>query len=244
MFRFFENLVDPYAPYAPNDVPPRKMWPFLWEYLKPFKTIFILATLGSILVAGIELWLIGYLGRLVDVMGTTTASEFWADYGVELALLTAFLLLARPAIQAFDVLLLNNALMPNVGTIFRWRAHRHVLRQSVGWFENDFAGRIANRIMQTPPAAGEAVFQVFDAMAIVMSGALRGAGDTVWPGVATIILSWSCIVGLGHLLLEVAPDMGSAGPWTGAAAFIILLGTVLVARFRSGKWKTIKLIEE
>jgi len=89
-----------------------------------------------------------------------------------------------------------------------------------------------------------AVFQVFDAMAIVMSGALRGAGDTVWPGVATIILSWSCIVGLGHLLLEVAPDMGSAGPWTGAAAFIILLGTVLVARFRSGKWKTIKLIED
>jgi ATP-binding cassette subfamily B multidrug efflux pump len=48
--------------------------------------------------------------------------------------------------------------------LVRWRAHNHVLRQSVGWFENDFAGRIANRIMQTPPAAGEAVFQVFDAL--------------------------------------------------------------------------------
>jgi MATE family multidrug resistance protein len=89
-----------------------------------------------------------------------------------------------------------------------------------------------------------AVFQVFDAMAIVMSGALRGAGDTVWPGVATIVLSWTCIVGLGHLLLEVAPGMGSAGPWTGAAAFIILLGTVLTVRFLSGKWKSIKLIDE
>jgi ATP-binding cassette subfamily B multidrug efflux pump len=59
---------------------------------------------------------------------------------------------------------LNNTILPNFGTLIRWRAHKHVLRQSVGWFENDFAGRIANRIMQTPPAAGEAVFQVFDAI--------------------------------------------------------------------------------
>ena len=66
--------------------------------------------------------------------------------------------------QGIDVMLINNAILPNVGTLFRWRAHRQVLRQSVGWFENDFAGRIANRIMQTPPAAGEVVFQTFDAI--------------------------------------------------------------------------------
>ena len=54
--------------------------------------------------------------------------------------------------------------MPNVGTIVRWRSHRHVLRQSVGWFQNDFAGRIANRMMQTAPAVGEATFQTFDAL--------------------------------------------------------------------------------
>ena len=75
----------------------------------------------------------------------------------------------RPALQALDVLLLNNAILPNYGTLMRWRAHNHVLRQSVGWFENDFAGRIANRIMQAPPAAGEAVFQVFDAIAFALA---------------------------------------------------------------------------
>jgi ATP-binding cassette subfamily B multidrug efflux pump len=79
--------------------------------------------------------------------------------------LAAFLLILRPILQAVDVAFLNNGIMPNFGTLIRWRAHSHVLRQSVGWFEDDFAGRIANRIMQTPPAAGEAVFQVFDAMA-------------------------------------------------------------------------------
>ncbi len=67
------------------------------------------------------------------------------------------------------MLLLNNAILPNFGTLIRWRAHKHVLRQSVGWFENDFAGRIANRIMQTPPAAGEVVFQVFDAISFSLA---------------------------------------------------------------------------
>jgi ATP-binding cassette, subfamily B, multidrug efflux pump len=64
-----------------------------------------------------------------------------------------------------NVALLHNTILPNFGTMIRWRSHRHVIRQPVGWFESDFAGRIANRIMQTPPAAGDAVFQVFDAVA-------------------------------------------------------------------------------
>ncbi len=88
-----------------------------------------------------------------------------------------------------------------------------------------------------------AVFQLFDAAAIVMSGALRGAGDTVWPGVATIVLSWSCIVGVGHLMVWLAPGLGSIGPWIGAALFIICLGTALVARFLGGKWRAIQLVD-
>ena len=83
------------------------------------------------------------------------------------ALLIVFV---RPAISRRSTWpFCNNTIMPNFGTLIRWRAHRHVLRQSVGWFENDFAGRIANRIMQTPPAAGEAVFQLFDAMAYAIA---------------------------------------------------------------------------
>ncbi len=89
--------------------------------------------------------------------------------GPELILVAVFILLIRPALQGLDVLLLNNAIMPNFGTLIRWRAHRQVLRQSVGWFENDFAGRIANRIMQTPPAAGDAIFQLFDAITFALA---------------------------------------------------------------------------
>ena len=114
--------------------------------------------------ACVEIWLIWYVGRLVDVLGDTPPAEVWARHGLELALVALFILLARPLIQTLSAALLNQSLMPNVGTIVRWRSHRHVLRQSVGWFQNDFAGRIANRMMQTAPAVGEATFQTFDAM--------------------------------------------------------------------------------
>ncbi|MFT6676633.1 MAG: ATP-binding cassette subfamily B multidrug efflux pump [Sulfitobacter sp.] len=163
MFRFFENLVDPYVDHPERDTPPQQLWPFLWEYSQPFKRVFLITALLSIVVAAIEIGLIYYMGRVVDLLGGDRA-QLWADYGTELILVALFVVLIRPAVQGLDVLLLNNAIMPNFGTLIRWRAHKQVLRQSVGWFENDFAGRIANRIMQTPPAAGEVVFQVFDAI--------------------------------------------------------------------------------
>jgi ATP-binding cassette subfamily B multidrug efflux pump len=112
--------------------------------------------------------LIYYMGRIVDLLGTDPA-QMWATYGTELLLMAGFVLVIRPLMQGLDVALINNTILPNFGTLIRWRAHRQVLRQSVGWFENDFAGRIANRIMQTPPAAGEVVFQTFDAISYALA---------------------------------------------------------------------------
>lgn len=89
-----------------------------------------------------------------------------------------------------------------------------------------------------------AVFQLFDALAISISGALRGAGDTVWPGVATVVLSWLCIPALGHLLIWQAPELGSIGPWIGAAAYIISLSMALTTRFLGGKWRSMSLVRE
>ncbi|ASM73939.1 MULTISPECIES: ABC transporter ATP-binding protein [Roseobacteraceae] len=163
MFKYFENLVDPYAPFAETNTPPTRLWPFMRAYAKPFKTVFILAGILSIVIAAIEIGLIYYMGRVVDLLQGAPA-EVWAANKVELIAVAIFILTLRPLIQLLDVMLLNNTIIVNFGTLIRWRAHKHVLRQSVGWFENDFAGRIANRIMQTPPAAGEVVFQVFDAI--------------------------------------------------------------------------------
>ncbi len=168
MFRYFENLVDPFVAYKESDTPPTRLWPFMLDYSQPFMRVFFWTALISIIVAGVEIGLIYYMGRVVDLLGGSPA-EVWQDHGTELLLMAAFIMLLRPILHFVDVLLLNNTILPNFGTLIRWRAHKHVLRQSVGWFENDFAGRIANRIMQTPPAAGEVVFQVFDAISFSLA---------------------------------------------------------------------------
>ncbi|MFK7751976.1 MAG: ABC transporter ATP-binding protein [Sedimentitalea sp.] len=174
MFRFFENLVDPYCDYPEADRPPTKLWPFLKAYCVPFRTVFIWTGLLSIVVAAVEIGLIYYMGRVVDLLGGAP-DQIWETHGTEFLLVALFILILRPALHVLDVLLLNNTILPNFGTLIRWRAHKHVLRQSVGWFENDFAGRIANRIMQTPPAAGEVVFQVFDAISFSLAYLLGAA---------------------------------------------------------------------
>ena len=201
MFRFFENLVDPYVDYPEQDTPPTGLWPFFRDYSKPFKKVFILTGIMSIVVAFIEIGLIYYMGRLVDLLDGSPA-DVWDTYGTEFILVALFILILRPAFQALDVLLLNNAIMPNYGTLFRWRAHRQVLRQSVGWFEDDFAGRIANRIMQTPPAAGEVVFQVFDAISyslayLIGAAILLSTSDWrllvplfAWFGLYALLMKW------------------------------------------------------
>jgi len=89
-----------------------------------------------------------------------------------------------------------------------------------------------------------AVFQLFDATAISLTGALRGAGDTFFPGVLTVVASWTCIVGGGHLAIALFPEWGSAGPWAGAALYIIVLGVGLGIRYVGGKWKDLSLVDD
>ncbi|MCB6178018.1 ABC transporter ATP-binding protein/permease [Rhodobacter sp. Har01] len=175
MFAFFENLVDPYGPYEQTDTPPRKLWPFLKGYVRPFRKVFAATAVLSVVAAFADVALLWYLGRLIDLMAATGPQQFVSAHGVEVAMVALAVLVLRPLILVGNVALLHNTILPNFGTMIRWRAHRHVIRQPVGWFESDFAGRIANRIMQTPPAAGDAVFQTFDAMAFA-SVTVVGAG--------------------------------------------------------------------
>ncbi len=182
MFRWFEGLVDPYTTYQETDTPPKRLYPFLRSYAEPFKWILLISGIGSLVVAAVEIWLMSYVGRLVDTLSSGTPAEVWARYGVEFLLVAVFILTLRPILHILQVLLLNNTIMPNFATLVRWRAHRHVLRQSVGWFEDDFAGRIANRIMQTPSSAAEVVFQLFDALTfaaayVVAAAVLLGQAD-------------------------------------------------------------------
>ena len=86
MFRFFENLVDPFTPYPETDTPPQKLWPFLRDYMRPFTKVFIAAAVMAVVVAAVEIWLIYYMGRVVDVLSSGGPAEVWDAYGTELLL--------------------------------------------------------------------------------------------------------------------------------------------------------------
>ena len=87
-----------------------------------------------------------------------------------------------------------------------------------------------------------AVFQGFDAIAIVFRGALRGAGDTLWPMAVTLVLSWGIIIGGGRAAIAFLPQLKSIGPWIAGAAYVIVLALVLTWRFESGAWRKIDLL--
>ena len=87
-----------------------------------------------------------------------------------------------------------------------------------------------------------AVFQTVDGLGIVYTGALRGAGDTVFPGIATAVYSWVFIVGGGWVAVTFFPQLGSIGPWIAASMYIILIGLTMAVRFERGGWRNIDLI--
>ncbi len=210
MFRFFENLVDPFAPHAPVDAPQQRLWPFLKGYMGPFWGVFWATGIFAAGVAAVELWLIHASGGIIDALTATEPARVWEEHGRTLLFLAAFVLLVRPVIFGVQALLLNNAILPNFGTLIRWRAHGHVLRQSVGWFEGDFAGRIANRVMQAPPAAGDAVYHVFDAIAYALSY-IVGAAVLLWAADARLLIPLALwVVPYAGLVVWVVRRIGPA----------------------------------
>ncbi len=168
MFKFFESLVDPFCQYEETDTPPREISNFLRDYTKPFYFLFGVTAFFAFLLATIELLLIYGIGQIVDLMQTGSRQDI-LDNGLFIAFFLILAGIGMPLIASITVLLNNNSLMPNIATLFRWRGHRQVMRQSVGWFENDFAGRIANRVMQTPRSAGEVIYHVFDAFSYIVA---------------------------------------------------------------------------
>jgi ATP-binding cassette subfamily B multidrug efflux pump len=199
MFKFFEGLIDPYQPYPQNDVPATRLRPFLAEYVRPFRRIFVVTGVISALNAVLEVALIWYMGRIVDVLAQSQPAQIWAEYGREIVLVGMAVLIVKPLVGAVGVALLHNTILPNFTSMMRWRAHAHVLRQPVGWFESDFAGRIANRIMQTPPAAGDVVFDTFDAVAFA-STSLIGAGIML-AGADPVLIAPLVIWFAGYVML-------------------------------------------
>ena len=162
MFRYLESRVDAFSAEG-TEPPPDRFWPYLQDQLRPFRRVLGVIAVASFSVAMLETGLIYYAGRLVDLMASGP-DGFALRHGVELALVALAILLVRPVAIVASIGLLNHAMSVNLLDQVRWRAHRHLLGQSVGFFNSDFAGRIANRVMQTGPAVEDSVYMAFEAI--------------------------------------------------------------------------------
>ncbi|MEM8870755.1 MAG: ABC transporter ATP-binding protein [Pseudomonadota bacterium] len=161
MYRHFENLVDPFRPFD-TATPPTQLWPYLFTQFQPFKKYMVWMAVTGVLVALIESGLIFYSGRLIDLMAGTEAESFWTLHGLELGLAALFILFLRPIVITLNHLLLEQTLAGNMQEQVRWRSHKHLLGQSSSFFQNDFAGRLSNRVMQMGPAVEDATYMTFE----------------------------------------------------------------------------------
>ena len=161
MYRFFENLVDPFAPHDMG-TPPKTLWPFFKSQFGPFRKWMIWMALTGVLVALIETGLIFYTGRVVDLMNLTSPESFWATNGAELLVAAVLIIFLRPLAITLNRFFLEQTLAGNMQEQVRWRAHRHLLGQSLGFFQNDFAGRLSNRVMQLGPAVEDSTYMFFE----------------------------------------------------------------------------------
>ncbi len=190
MLAFFENLVDPF-PAAVPEKPPRRLFAFLWHYARPIWPFMLLVSLTGALFAAIEVALFGLLGNLVDFFATADRATFWSDHLWWLIGAGLLILVVMPLIDLLHECVGNQTVMGNFPMRIRWLAHRYLLRQSVAFFQDDFAGRVATKVMQTALAVREVMAlatEVFVYVAVYFVSALVLFGQSDWRIMAPLAL--------------------------------------------------------
>lgn len=167
---WFERRIDPLHPGPPTPDrlparPPDQLWPFYWHYVQQVWP-WLLAIMGIGLGASlIEVSLFAFLGNIVDLArDAETPSAFIDEHGSLLLFMAVVAVLLRPIFYALHALLVNQTVAPTLNSLVRWQTHRYVLNQSLNFFQNDFAGRLSNKVIQTGPALRESTVQVVDAL--------------------------------------------------------------------------------
>ena len=163
MFRFFENLIDAFRPHD-EGMPPSTLSGFYWHYTRQVWPVLAVLLVVGFFISLIEVSIFRYIGAIVDLLKNTTPDRVLADYGWTFLWMGFVVVVARPVVVILHDLLVQQSLAPSFTNLVRWQTHRYVLRQTVRFFTDDFAGRIASKIVQTGPALRESVVQVCDAL--------------------------------------------------------------------------------
>ncbi|WP_169194690.1 ABC transporter ATP-binding protein [Devosia sp. MC1541] len=174
MFRWFESRIDAYPHNDPVE-PPKTLLGFCLHYSHGAKKWLAAMTVMGAGVAILEISLFGFMGSIVDWLGTADRATFLANEGWKLAGMAVLLLIVIPVLQFADTLVIHQTLLGNFPQRIRWMAHRYLIRQSMSYFQDEFAGRIGAKLMQTSLAVREVVMKVLDVtvyVAVYFTGAI------------------------------------------------------------------------
>ncbi len=162
MFAFFESLIRPTQ--LPTGSPPPGLIGFYWHFVRQARGLYAAMFVTGLAVAAIDTLIPVFIGRLVTLMeASNRAAAFHAALPMLIGM-AAIVVIGRPLTLLADSLVRNNAVVPGVTSLIRWQSHWHVVRQSWPFFQNDFAGRIANRVMQTSNSLRESVVSTIRAI--------------------------------------------------------------------------------
>ena len=166
LFDRFERLVDPF-PVAESGPPPTRFWPFLWQATQGVRRYIAGMTLFTAIIGVFEAWLFSLLGKLVDWLAGIPPAELWAREGRTLLALGAVLACSTLAV-ALQTMFKHQTLAGNFPMRLRWNFHRLMLGQSMAFFQDEFAGRIATKVMQTALAVRDVWFTVCDILVFII----------------------------------------------------------------------------
>src|ERR1700731_60127 len=206
MFAFFERFLTPTA--APeNPEPPGGLIAFLWHFARQAKWLFVALFVIELFVALSDSAVPWFMGRVVTMVTKTPPDQFLATSWPWLLGMAVVLLIVRPTVTLTRYLITNQAIAAPFTGLIRWQSHWHVVRQSWAFFQNDFAGRISNRVMQTGPSVRSTLTATITTVWYILvygfsAIALTAAADR-W--LALPILLWFC--GYAALLVYFVPRM-------------------------------------
>ncbi|HHF3019324.1 TPA: ABC transporter ATP-binding protein [Vibrio diabolicus] len=166
MFKRFEGFTEPFPKSTP-DQPPSGMLAFLRYYTRGYEKPLIIMSLMATIVAVVEVMLFGAMGQLVDWLSTSNPETFLQDNKADLIFYGTLLLVVMPILVIVYSLLVHQTLLGNYPMSIRWLAHRYLLNQSLNFYQDDFAGRVATKVMQTSLAVRETVMKAMDVFVYV-----------------------------------------------------------------------------
>jgi ATP-binding cassette subfamily B multidrug efflux pump len=206
MFALFETLLRPTdTPEHPE--PPAGLIAFFWHFARQAKWLFVALFVVELFVALTDSAVPWFMGRIVTLVTTVPPDRFLAATWPMLAGMALVVLVARPFIALLRYLITNQAIAAPFTSLIRWQAHWHVVRQSWAFFQNDFAGRISTRVMQTGPAVRSTLTASVTALWYILAYGATAIGMTASadPWLATPLLLW--FAGYVALLAFFVPRM-------------------------------------